>query len=83
MDLVIWTKRVLGRVIFMQITLRSVFTANSSLVNEVSVKFAAWTRVCSVLCETSKQAVNLSVHKDGGRPSTQILGILDAEADVA
>jgi hypothetical protein len=82
MDLVIQTKRVLDSVVFMDFTLHNVFTANSLLVKVVSVKFAARTRVCAVLCETSKQAVNLSVHQDGGRLSTGILEILDTEASI-
>jgi hypothetical protein len=55
-----------------------VFTAISCLVKVVSVKFAAWLW----LCETTKQAVNLSVHQDGGRPSTKILEILETEASI-
>jgi hypothetical protein len=47
-----------------------VFTANSRLVKVVSAKFAARLRVCTVLCETTEQAVNLSVHQDGRHPST-------------
>jgi hypothetical protein len=39
-------------------------------VKVVLVKFAAQLRVCTVLCETTKQAMNLSVHQDGGHPST-------------
>jgi hypothetical protein len=60
-----------------------VFMANSCLMNVVSVKFAAWPWVCAVLLETSKEAVNLSIHQDGGRPSSRIPGILDIEASIA
>jgi hypothetical protein len=68
LDLVNWTKRVLDRVVFTDFTLRSVLTANFRLVDVVCIIFAARPRVCAVLCETSKQAVNLSVlvHQDGG-----------------
>jgi hypothetical protein len=76
-------KCVLDKVVFTDITLRNVFTSNSSLAKEVSVKFATWQQVCVVLGETSKQAVNLSVHQDGGHPSTGILEILDIEAGTA
>jgi hypothetical protein len=47
------------------------------------MEFFAWLRVCAVLCEMSKQAVNLSVHQDGGPPNTGILEILDPEASIA
>jgi hypothetical protein len=46
-------------------------------VEVVSVKFATWVLVYAMLCKTSAQAVNLSVHQDGGRPSTGIAEILD------
>jgi hypothetical protein len=59
-----------------------VFMANSSLVKVVSM-FSAWPRVCTVLCETSNLVVNVSVHQDGGCPSTGILEILDTEASIA
>jgi hypothetical protein len=36
---------------------------NSRLVKVVSVKFAVRPLLCAVLCETIKQAVNLSVHQ--------------------
>jgi hypothetical protein len=65
---------------FSQTSLHVVFTANSRLVKVVSVKFAAWPHVCAVLCETTKQAVNLSVHQDGRRPSTGIQEIMETEA---
>jgi hypothetical protein len=57
--------------------------ANSRLAEVVSVKFAARPRVFTVLCETSKQAANLSVHQDGGRPSTGIQEKLYTEASIA
>jgi hypothetical protein len=66
--------------IFMDITLRNVFTANFHLATVVSVKFAAQTRVCTVLCKTSKKAVNLSVHQHGRHPSSRIREILDIKA---
>jgi hypothetical protein len=75
-------KRLLDRVAFMDFTLRSVFTANSRLAEVVLVKFAARPRVCAVLDETSEQAVDLSVHQDGGRPSTGIPEILDTETSI-
>jgi hypothetical protein len=46
--------------------------ANSHLPEVVWVKFVARPQVCAVLCETTKHAVNLSVHQDGGRPNTGI-----------
>jgi hypothetical protein len=64
---------------FNDFTLRSVFTANSRLAKAVSVKFAARPR----LCATRKQAVNLSVHQDGGRPSNGILEIQGTEGSMA
>jgi hypothetical protein len=64
-------KRVLDRVVLTDFNLRNVFTANSCLGEVVSGKFAARPRVCAVLYET-KQAVNLSAHKDGGSPETII-----------
>jgi hypothetical protein len=69
-------KRVLDRVAITDFILLSVFTPNSCLAKVVSVKFAARSRMCAVMCETTKQAVNLSVHQDGGRPSTGIPEIL-------
>jgi hypothetical protein len=33
-----------------------------------------------MLCETNKQAANLSVHQDGGRPRTGFSEILEKEA---
>jgi hypothetical protein len=54
-------------------------TANFNLAG-MSVKFAAWLRLCAVLCEAPKQAVNLTLHQDGERPST---GIPDIEASTA
>jgi hypothetical protein len=44
------------------------------------VEFAAQPRLCAVLYKTTKQAVNLSVHEDGGRPRTGISEILETEA---
>jgi hypothetical protein len=70
-------------VVFTDFTLRSGFTANFDLAEVVWVKFAARPRVCAVVCETYKQAVNLSVHQDGGHPSTGNQEILDTEASVA
>jgi hypothetical protein len=60
-----------------------VLTAKYRLAKVVSVKFAARPRLGAVLCESSKQAVRLSVHQDGGRRSTGISEILDMEASVA
>jgi hypothetical protein len=76
----------LDRVVFTDFTLCSVFTANSRLAKVVTAKFAAWQRVCAALCvwgggaKTNKQALNLSVHQDGGRPSIWIPEILDTDA---
>jgi hypothetical protein len=47
-----------------------------------SVKFAACPQVCAVLCEISKQAVNISAHQDVRCPSTGMLEILDKEARI-
>jgi hypothetical protein len=69
--------------VFADFALDSVFTANSHLAKVVSVKFADRPRVCAVLYDTSKQAVNLSVHQDGGRPSTGIPEILKTVARIA
>jgi hypothetical protein len=63
-------------VAFKGFTLRSVFTVISRFAKVIWVKFAARPR----LCETTKEAVNLS---DGGRPSAGILEILDTEASIA
>jgi hypothetical protein len=49
------------------------------LARVVLVKFAAQLRVCALLCETSKQVINLSVHQDGGCPSARIPETLDRE----
>jgi hypothetical protein len=57
-----------------------VFTANSRLTKVVSVKFAARPLLCVVLCETTKQVVNLSVHQDGGRHRIWIPEILETGA---
>jgi hypothetical protein len=53
--------------VFTDIALRSVFSANYRL-----AKFADRQRVCAVLYEkkTGEKAVNFRVHEDGGRPST-------------
>jgi hypothetical protein len=59
------------------------FTANSRLAKVVSVNFADRQRVCAELCETPKQAANLSVHQDGGLSSTVIPEILATEAGIA
>jgi hypothetical protein len=63
-------KHVLDTVVFTDFTLCTVFMANSYLVKEVLVKFAAWPQFYTVLCETTREAVNLNVHQDGGRRST-------------
>jgi hypothetical protein len=63
----------LDRVVYTDFTLHSVFTVNSHLTKVVSVKFASQLRLCAVLCETTKQMVNLNVHQDGGRPNAGIL----------
>jgi hypothetical protein len=42
------------------------------LAKVVSAKFVAWPRMWAVLEETSKQALNISVNQDGGRPGTGI-----------
>jgi hypothetical protein len=76
-------KTYVGRTVFTDFTLRSMFTANSHLVEVVSAKFTAQPWVCAVLRHTSKQAVNLSVNQDDGRPSTGITEILDTEASIA
>jgi hypothetical protein len=67
----------------MDCTIRSVFRANSRFVHVLSVRFYAWPRVCTVLCETPKETVNLSVHQDGGHICTGILEILDTEPSIA
>jgi hypothetical protein len=61
-------KHALEIVVFKDFSLHSVFMANTRLAKVVSVEFAGRLRLCAVLCETTKQAVNLSVHQDGGRP---------------
>jgi hypothetical protein len=76
-------KTYVGRMIFTDFTLRGMFTANSQLVEVVSAKFTAQPRVCAVLCETSKQAVNLCLNQDDGRPSTGIAEILDTQPNIA
>jgi hypothetical protein len=47
------------------------------------VKFVVRPQPCAALCETTKQAVDLRVHQDGGRPSTGIPEILEIEAIIA
>jgi hypothetical protein len=76
-------KCVLDRVAFTGFIIRSVFRANSHLAQVMSVRFLAWPRVCAVLSEAPKQAVNLSVHQDGRHLSTEIPKILNTEASVA
>jgi hypothetical protein len=76
-------KHALDRVVFKGFTLHSVFKANSRLAKVVSAKFVARLWFCAVLCETTKQVVNLSVHRDDGHPSTRILKILETEASTA
>jgi hypothetical protein len=44
------------------------------------VKFAAQPQLCGVLCETTKQAANLSEHQDGGHHRTGIPEILETGA---
>jgi hypothetical protein len=73
----------LARVVFMDFTLHGVFTANSHLAVAVLMKFAARPQFCPVLWEATKQAVNLSVHQDGGCTSIRIPQILEAEANIA
>jgi hypothetical protein len=72
----------LDKVYFTNFTSRSVITAKSSLAKMMSVKCAAWPRVCAVLCESSKQAENLSVQQDEGQPNTGITEILDTGASI-
>jgi hypothetical protein len=72
-----------GQWIFTDFPLRSVFMNNARFAMVVLVKFAVWPRMCAALCKTSKQAVHLSVHQDGRRPSAQIPEILDTEASTA
>jgi hypothetical protein len=67
----------------MVITLCSVFTANSRLAKVISVKFASRPLLCPELCETTKQAVNLSGHEDGGRASNGIPELLETESGFA
>jgi hypothetical protein len=58
-------------------------TANSGLAKVVSVKFAARPQLCIVMCETTIQVINLSVHQVGGHPSTGFPEILDTETGIA
>jgi hypothetical protein len=48
-------KRVLDRVLYMDFTLLSAFTANSRLAKVVLVKFAARPQFWAVLCETKNK----------------------------
>jgi hypothetical protein len=57
--------------------------AKPYLAKVVSMTFAAWLWLCTVLCKTTKQAMNLSVHQEGRRPNTRILEILETEASIA
>jgi hypothetical protein len=63
--------------------LRSELTGNERLANVVSVKYAARARLWAVLCEITKQPVNLSVRQDGGHPSTGIPEVLDTKTSIA
>jgi hypothetical protein len=73
---------VLDRVVYTDLTLHSVFMANSHLTKVVLVKFAGQLQLCAVLCETREQVVSLRAHQDGGRPSSRILEILETEAKI-
>jgi hypothetical protein len=64
---------------FKDFILLSVFMVNYCLAKVVLVKFAIRPRLCAVLCETLKEAVNLSVHQDGRRPSAGISEILKSQ----
>jgi hypothetical protein len=74
---VILTSHVLDSVVFTDFTLRSVFTANSRLTTVVSVKLAARPLLGAVVYETTKQALNLNVHQDGGSASIGVPKILE------
>jgi hypothetical protein len=54
---------------------------NSRLAKVVSVKFP--TLAVGVQCKTSKQAVNLNMHQDGGHTSTRILEILEMKSELS
>jgi hypothetical protein len=56
-------------VVFINFTISSVLTENSRLAKVVLEKFALAAGVRSAV-RNNKQAVELSVHQDGGRPST-------------
>jgi hypothetical protein len=75
-------KRVLDRAVFTDFNLRSEFTANSRSLKMVLMKFTARPHLCAIMCE-KKQAVNLGVHQDGGRPRSRIPEILETEAMIA
>jgi hypothetical protein len=66
---------VLDRVVFTDFILVSVYVANSRLAKVKTAKFAAQ--------QTNKQAVNLSVHQDDGRPCTWNPEIPDKDVDIA
>jgi hypothetical protein len=74
---------VLDREGFTDFGLRNEFTANSRLAKVVAVKFFARPRLCAVLCQTIKQAMNLKVHEDSGRPGTGIPEILETKVSIA
>jgi hypothetical protein len=47
------------------------------------MKFAAWLRVYAVLCETAKQAVNLSLHQDPGVKIINFIGLTASQEEKA
>jgi hypothetical protein len=70
-----WKEICIGQSGFMDFILRSVFTTNSRLAKVGKEMFAARPRVYAALRgKNKKEAVNLSVHEDDGRPTTWILG---------
>jgi hypothetical protein len=73
---------VLDKVVFTDLTLHSVITS-TAVCETASEKVAARPRSCAVLCETTKQAVNLCMHQDGGRHRTSIPEILESGAIIA
>jgi hypothetical protein len=74
---------VLDIAVFTDFPSRSMFMASSRLAKVVSVKFSVQPLLCTVLCETTKQVMNLNVHLDDGRPSTGIPEILETEVSIA
>jgi hypothetical protein len=72
-------------VVFTDFTLRRVFTVNSSLAKVMSLKLAAWPR----MCETSKQAVNLeckprcrmSQYRDSGNAGHRNLNVMPSRTN--